>query len=140
MYVRVYYQKCPDCGSTWNARLSEYDVIRIGREVFVCKCGKEWPTGNTEWSHLPSGKKRSYFFSQAEIGVLLIATIVPALFGYFAGDHGWRSAVFAFGWGLAIGLVIDAVLWCFKMAIVGLSLRRAPYAVADLHGGWPWNW
>ena len=140
MYVKVYYKKCPDCGSTWSAQLSQTKVIRLGRETYTCKCPKEWPTGHTEWAHLTPRQCKEYFFSSAEIGVLVICTVMPALFGYFVGAQGLISAAIAAGWGLVVGLSFVAFLWFLKMVYVKLSLRRLPHPVTELHGGWPWNW
>ena len=123
--VTVYYQQCPDCGQKWSAQLSRTQVIRLGKEIFVCKCNKEWPTGHGEWSHLSREQRHAYFISQAEIGVLVICTIMPALFGYFIGE-GWSSALRAGIWGFAVGAVFVAILWLIKIGLVGLSLRRCP--------------
>jgi len=123
--VKVYYQKCPECGQTWAARLSEQEIVRIGKEVFICKCNKEWPTGCTEWTHLNTGQRRDYFVSTAEIGVLLICTFIPPLFGYFISG-GWNAALRAGMWGFLVGVVFVSVLWAIKGCIVGLSLRRCP--------------
>ena len=140
MYVvRVYYQKCPDCGSTWSTQLSQQRVIRLGKEFYVCKCKKQWPTGHTEWAHLTPEQRKEYFFSTAEIGVLLICTVCPALFGYFIGS-GWRSALNAGTWGIVVGIVWIGFLWVLKMIFVKFSLRRSPHPVIDVRGGWPWDW
>src|SRR5438128_696153 len=139
MYVRGYYNRCPDCGTSWSDRLSQQKVIRIGKETFVCKCPKEWPTGCTEWAHLGEAEKKSYFFSTAEIGVLGICTVLPAIFGFFVGDHGWHSAVYAAVWGAIVGLVFGLFLWSIKCVLVGLSLRRVSRPAGTLsRGGWPW--
>jgi len=138
--VKVYYQKCPDCGQTWSAQLSETSVIRIGREVFACKCGNDWSTGRVEWAHLTPEQRQEYFFSTAEIGVMVISTIFPALFGYFVGSKGWHSALIAGLWGGLVGLVICSFLWLMKMFIVWRSLRRLPHAETGPTGYWPWEW
>src|SRR4051812_18520144 len=97
--VKVYRQACPDCGCEWAQQLSSrQDVIRIGKEAYVCKCPKTWTTGRIEWNHLSRERRRLYFFSEAEIGVLAICTLVPPLFGYFISD-GWRGAMKAGSWG-----------------------------------------
>ena len=57
--------------------------------------------------------------------MLVICTIMPALFGYFIGN-GWSSALLAGIWGFAVGVVFVAVLWLIKIRLVGLSLRRCP--------------
>ncbi|MCI0423530.1 MAG: hypothetical protein L0312_30650, partial [Acidobacteria bacterium] len=84
--VTIYYQKCPKCGETWSAQLSQARVLRVGKEAFVCKCGTAWPTGRMEWIHLNTEQRRAYFVSTAEIGVLVICLLAPALFGYFIGN------------------------------------------------------
>ena len=129
--VTVYYQKCPKCGQTWSAQLSQARVIRIGKEVFVCRCGTEWPTGRIEWVRLNQAQRRAYFVSTAEIGVLVICTLSPALFGYFIGD-GWRSALKAAGWGLLVGAGFVLVLWGIKLCIVGVSKFRTRHIVPKL--------
>jgi hypothetical protein len=128
--VTVYYDRCPECGQKWSARLSQQNVIRVGREVFVCKCGKGWSTGYTEWSHLSPKKRRDYFISSAEIGVLMICTVVPPLFAYFI-EKSWAPVLRATGWGFCVGLAFAAVLWLIKLCIIGLSLRRCPAANQD---------
>lgn len=96
VHVKVYYQKCPGCGQTWSARVDNRTTeLRVGKEIFVCKCGTEHPTGNSEWAHLDSKQRRSYFFGSAEIGSLVICTFMPALFAYFIGANGLRSAATA---------------------------------------------
>ncbi len=137
--VKVYYKKCPDCGSTWSAQLSQQEVIRLGKEFYVCKCKKQWPTGHAEWANLTAEQRKEYFFSTAEAGVLLLWTVSPALFGYFIGS-GWGSAVNAGAWGFLFGVVWIGFLWLVKMTFVKLSLRRCPHPVLDVRGGWPWNW
>lgn len=123
--VTIYYKQCPDCGQKWAARLSQQEVIRLGRETFTCKCKKQWPTGCVEWNHLSREQRRAYFVSTAEIGVLVICTFMPALFGYFIGN-GWPSALNAAAWGFVVGVAFVAVLWLIKVSMVGLSLRRCP--------------
>jgi hypothetical protein len=141
VHVKVYYQKCPDCGATWSAQLSKVKVIRLGREAFICKCNKAWPTGHIEWAHLTEDERRGYFFSQAEVGVLLICSLVPALFGYFVGSHGFASTTYAAAWGFVVGISCIAILWFIKIGFVWVSLRRVPQAGSSIpHGGWPWNW
>jgi len=123
-YVRVYYRKCPYCGSTWAPRFSNQPVVRVGREFYVCKCGIGWPTGATEWVHLTEKQKRAYLVSTAEVGLLLMATVAPALFGYFIGP-GWRTALKAGLWGLLVGVVLLVLfLWTLKGLFIALSLRR----------------
>jgi len=130
VYVTVYYQQCPDCGQKWATQLSSnQQVIRLGKEIFICKCEKRWPTGRIEWSHLGRKQRRQYFISSAEIGVLLICTFVPPLFAYFIGN-GWPSALVAMGWGFVCGIVFVACLWLIKAILVGLSLRRCPSQAA----------
>jgi hypothetical protein len=85
--VTVYYKRCPDCGQKWATQLSQSQVIRLGKEAFICKCNKRWQTGRVEWSHRSREQRRAYFVSSAEIGVLVICTIMPALIG-----NGWSSA------------------------------------------------
>lgn len=125
--VTVYYRYCPDCRQKWAEHLSQSKVTRIGKETFVCKCNKSWPTGNVEWARLGKGERRSYFLSSAEIGVLLISLLVPPLFGYFIGP-GWVSALRAGAWGLAVGSLFVLFLWLIKVCIVAFSLRRCPAA------------
>jgi hypothetical protein len=138
-YVKVYYQVCPTCKKTWSAQLSQAKVIRLGHETFRCKCGKDWDTGRKEWAHLTREQRLSYFFSQAEYGVLAICTVTPPLFAYFIADR-WRSAGMAAVYGLLVGLFFCVLLWAHKMLLVKLSLRRCPHPIADLRGGWPRNW
>ena len=145
VYVRVYYQKCPDCGQTWSAQLSQFKVIRLGKESYVCKCKKAWPTGNVEWVHLTPEQRRGYFFSQAEIGVLVISVLAPALFGFFLA--GWvhrtpaMGALVAASYGLLLGFVFVGILWSLKMLYVRLSLRRCPHEDRfEPRGALPWQW
>jgi len=125
LYVTIYYKHCPDCGENWAAQLSQSRVIRLGKEFYICKCNKQWPTGRVEWSHLSREQRRTYFVSTAEIGVLVICTIMPALFGYFIGN-GWSAALRAGIWGFGVGVVFAAFLWLIKISLVGLSVRRCP--------------
>ena len=144
-YVKVYYQKCPDCGQTWSTQLSQAKVIRLGKEVYVCKCNKAWPTGHVEWVHLTPEQRRQYFFSTAEIGVLVISVLAPALFGFFvaSGAH-WTpamGALVAASYGFLVGLVFVAILWALKMLYVRLSLRRCAHENAfEPRGALPWQW
>ena len=127
VYVKVFYNKCPDCGQTWSAQLSQAEVIRLGKETFTCKCGKVWPTGHAEWAHLSATQRRGYFLSTAEIGVAIIFVLLPPIFGYIIGVHGWRSALTGLIWGGAIGAVIIGICWVLKSIYVALSLRRCPH-------------
>ena len=86
-YIHVHYQKCPICKQTWSAQLSATHVTRIGAEVFVCKCGTQWPTGHTEWAHLTSSNRRAYFLSTAEIGVMILWPFVGGLFTFFIAKN-----------------------------------------------------
>lgn len=139
VHVKVYYQKCRECGSTFNAKLSQSNVIRVGKEVFVCKCKTAFDTGKKEWAHLSMGERRGYFFSQAEIGVLLICTFIPGLFAYFIGN-GIESALSAITWGFLVGVAFILVLWMIKSVIVKTSLRRCPHEAGYVPGVPPWCW
>jgi hypothetical protein len=125
-YVRVFYKKCPTCKQTWSAQLSQADVIRIGKEAFVCKCGTAWPTGRVEWAHLTPRMRRSYFLSTAEIGVLILCPFMGGLFTFFIAQDKWMGLL----WGILDGLVVAAVfvafMWALKFTIVKFSLRRCP--------------
>ena len=101
--ITLNYRQCPDCGQTWAPVLSNARVTRVGRETFTCKCRTEWKTGFVEWSHLSPEKKRSYFFSEAEIGVAAISILVPPIFGYFVADRPWQGVVTAAKWGSIVG-------------------------------------
>jgi hypothetical protein len=125
--VTVYYHYCPDCNQKWAEHLSQANVIRVGREKFVCKCNKEWNTGNVEWAHLDKKQRKSYLLSSAEIGVILICTLVPPVFGYFTGP-GWRAALEAGAWGFAVGFAFACILWMIKAVLIMVSLRRCPEA------------
>ncbi len=98
--MKVYYQKCPSCGATWSAQLSEADVIRLGKETYTCKCNKRWSTGQVEWAHLSPEKRREYFFSTAEIGVLVLCVGIPPLFAWFIAIHPAVAALKAAAYGL----------------------------------------
>lgn len=140
-YVKVYYQKCPTCGQTWSSRLVENSTeVRVGKEVFVCKCGTTHPTGNVEWAHLDAKQRKGYFFGSAEIGSVIICTFFPALFAYLV-MNGWHSALTAAMWGFLFGLAVVALLWSVRMVNVRLSLRRCPHDnPAFVPGAVPWHW
>lgn len=87
--VQVYDQKCPTCGQTSSRLVEKSTEVRVGKEVFRCKCGIEHPIGNVEWAHLDPKQRTDYFFGSAEIGSVLICTFMPALFAYFVAN-GWR--------------------------------------------------
>lgn len=141
-HVKVYYEECPECGQTWSERVVQHtSEIRVGKEVFVCKCGIEHPTGNIEWAHLDSRQRKSYFFGSAEIGTVAIATFMPGLFGYFIGDYGLRSALAAASWGFLVGLAFAGFLWSVRMVNVKLSLSRCPRNDPGfVSGAVPWEW
>ena len=124
--VRVYYNKCDKCGSTWSTRLSQADVIRIGKETFICKCGTAWPTGYVEWAHLTPRQRRSYFLSTAEIGLLILCPFVGGLFSYFIALNKRSGLVKGVAGGLVTALVWILVMWTMKFVFVLLSLRRHP--------------
>ena len=90
-YVKVLYDKCPTCKQIWGARLSQADVIRIGKETFVCKCGTAWRTGRVEWAHLTPRMRHSYFLSTAEIGVLVLCPLAGALFASLVTANKWMG-------------------------------------------------
>lgn len=127
VYIRVFYNKCPTCKQTWSAQLSHADVVRIGKEVFICKCGVAWETGHVEWAHLTPAQRRGYFLSTAEIGVFILAPFVGGLFAFFVARNRWFGLV----WGLLGGFVVAAVavafMWSLKYVFVRLSLRRCPF-------------
>lgn len=124
--VKVFYNKCDECGSTWSTRLSQVDVIRIGKETFICKCGTAWPTGYVEWAHLTPRQRRSYFLSTAEIGLLILCPFVGGLFGYFIALNKWSGLLKGAVGGLAVAFVWVMVMWMLKFVFVQLSLRRHP--------------
>ncbi len=141
MYVKVYYLTCPDCGAKWSAQLSTANVVRLGKESFICKCNKEWSTGHREWTHLTLAERRGYFLSQAEIGVLAISVATPALFAAFIAQHAVSGAMTAAAYGLVFGLAFVGVLWALKAIYVRLSLRRCPHENrTELRGFLPWQW
>jgi|GEM_PF-4413949 len=140
MYVKVYYNRCPSCGSTWSTRLIEQtSEIRLGKEEFVCECGISYKTGNIEWAHLDEKQRRGYFFSSVEAGIVVICTLVPPLFAYFVAD-GWRSAFKTAAWGTAIAAVFVLLSWAIKAICVKQSLRRLPHELAYIPGSLPWTW
>ena len=126
MLIRVFYQKCPTCKQTWSAQLSQEPVIRIGRETFVCKCGTVWPTGRVEWAHLTPRMRRSYFFSTAEIGVLLLCPSVGGLFAFFIAGNRWTGMLWGLLGGLAVAMALILAMWVLKFVFARLSLRRSP--------------
>ena len=115
-------------------------MIRVGREVFTCKCGDNWATGYLEWTHLSPSQKHSYFFSEAEIGVAAISFLVPPFFGYFIADIPWRGVRTGAKWGAIVGGAFVALLWVIKCGIVTLSLHRCPPPVNETKGLFPWEW
>ena len=125
-YVKVFYQKCPTCKQTWSAQLSEAEVLRIGKEMFVCKCGTAWPTGRLEWAHITPRMRRSYFLPTAEIGVLILWPFAGALFAFFIAQNRWIGLLWGILGGLAVAAVFVAVMWALKLAIVKFSLHRCP--------------
>ena len=126
LYFKVFYQRCPTCKQTWAAELSQADVIRIGKEVFVCTCGIAWPTGRVEWAHLTPRMRRPYFLSTAEIGVVILSPLVGALFTFFIARNKWMGLLWGIFGGLAVAAVFLAVMWTLKLMFVILSLRRCP--------------
>jgi hypothetical protein len=134
-YVHVFYKKCPTCRQTWSPQLSQAAVIRIGKEVFVCKCGTAWPTGRVEWAHLTPRMRRSYFLSTAEIGVLLLWPFAGGLFAFFVAQNRWMGLFWGILGGLAMAVVIVAVMWALKFTIVRLSLRRCPVSLLAMPVG-----
>src|SRR3954454_7259863 len=141
MYVKVYYQVCPDCHAKWSAQLSRSNVIRLGKEFHTCKCPKQWPTGHIEWAHLTPSERRSYFISEGEIGVVLLSVFTPALFAVFLAQHRLAGALTAASYGLLFGLAFVAVLWSLKSIYVRLSLHRCPHDNStELRGALPWQW
>ena len=138
--VPLYYRQCPDCGKTWAHRLSDSKVIRVGTEAFTCKCGTELATGYAEWTHLTLSQKRSYFFSEAEIGVAIISTLVPPFSGYFIAESPWQGVLAGAKWGAIVGGVFVALLWSIKCCIVALSLHRCPPAISEPKSLFPWEW
>ena len=139
VHVKVYYQKCPQCGAKFNERLSQSSVLRVGKETYVCRCNTAFDTGKKEWAHLSVDERRGYFFSQAEIGVMLISAVVPGVFGYFVGS-GIESAVSASAWGFLFGAAFVGILWTIKTIIVKTSLRRCPHEPGYVAGVPPWCW
>lgn len=138
-YVRVFYQKCPTCGQTWSTQLSQADVIRLGKEHFVCKCGIEWPTKHIEWAHLTPAQRRSYFLSTAEIGVLILAPLTGGLFTLFIARKPWLGLLSGLAGGLVVAALFVAAMWSLKYVFVKLSLRRCPFdqfATPFAYGFW----
>lgn len=124
--VTVFYQKCPTCKQTWSAQLSQAEVIRIGKEMFICKCGTAWPTGRLEWAHISPRMRRSYFLSTAEIGVLILGPFAGALFAFFLAQNRWIGLLWGILGGLAVAAVFVAFMWALKLTIIKFSLHRCP--------------
>ncbi len=94
-----------------------------------------------EWAHLSPEKRREYFFSTAEIGVLVLCVGIPPLFAWFIAIHPAVAAIKAAAYGLSFGLVFVALLWTLKSVYVLASLRRCPHEdQTELHGSLPWQW
>lgn len=125
-YLNVFYQKCPTCKQTWSAQLSQADVIRIGKETFVCKCKTAWPTGRVEWAHLTPQMRRSYFLSTAEIGALILGPFTGGLFAFFLAQNRWIGLLRGILGGLVVASVFVAVMWALKFTFVMFSLHRCP--------------
>lgn len=125
-YVKVFYKRCPNCNQTWSAQLSQAEVIRIGKETFVCKCGTAWPTGRVEWAHLTPRMRRSYFLSTSEIGVSILLPLTFGLFAFVIAQNKWMGFLWGILGGLAMAAVFVAVMWALKLTIVKFSLRRCP--------------
>jgi hypothetical protein len=141
MYVRVHYKVCQNCGRKFGASLDPHSpAVRVGEEVYVCKCGVLYDTGKKEWANLDLKSRFDYFASTGEIGTMAICLIMPALFGYFVGP-GWHWALKAASWGFLVGLSFIFLFWMGKMVVVKLSLRRVPHHdPTTVRGGLPWNW
>lgn len=125
-FLRIFYQKCPTCKQTWSTQLSQADVIRIGKELFVCRCGTAWPTGRVEWAHITPHMRRSYFLSTAEIGVLVLWPLTGGLFALFIAQNKWMGLLWGILGGLAVAAVFVAAMWALKLVIVKSSLHRCP--------------
>lgn len=141
MYVKVHYQVCQKCGRKFQASLDPHSsAVRVGKEIYRCRCGEKYATGKKEWANLAARERFHYFVSTGEVGMLMICIITPALFGYFVGP-GFHSALRAASYGLVVGLGFISIFWIGKIVVVKLSLRRVPHHDPTVpRGGWPWNW
>ena len=85
--IFVNYQHCPKCSNTfcWTLRP---DALRVGEEVFVCKCGERYSSGKHEWAHLSKTQKFFYFCSESAVGIMLLLPFM----GIIAVYH-WAGAV-----------------------------------------------
>src|SRR5947209_1932557 len=116
--MNVYWDSCEVCGDKWSERLTnEENEIRVGKEIYICKCEIPHNTGNREWTHLTKEQRYGYFrgFSFLEKAMFVTFVIIfPVLFGLLgeAGDGGpvERTALgFAIMGGAAACLV--AISW-----------------------------
>jgi len=140
-HVTVYYNICQKCGRKFNQRLSQSSEVRVGKEVFTCKCGEQYTTGLMEWTHLTPKRRFDYFVSSGEIGLLLICTLAPALFAFFISGHKVDTTLRVTSWGLLVAAIGIGISWSIKMLVVKRSLKRVPHEDPfAARGGWPWNW
>jgi hypothetical protein len=70
--------------------------------------------------------RRSYFFSTAEIGVLILWPFLGGLFTFFIARDKWMGLLWGILGGLALAAVFVLVMWAPKFSFVKLSLRRCP--------------
>jgi hypothetical protein len=140
LLVRIHYQVCTSCGAKFNATLHPSTEIRVGPEFYACACGAQYRTGKFEWAHLNRKRRRDYFISSAEIGIMLLSMALPVIFGYGIGP-GWQGGLVGLKWGFLFGLCFIALLWSIKALIIRSSLRRVPYGnTVEPIGILPWHW
>jgi hypothetical protein len=108
---------CPYC----NKLLDTLAARKIGHELFQCRrCGKVCRSGLTEWAHLSTMQKWSYWLEGIGVAVLLGVGAV-AIVTHETPVHP-RSILIVIG----LTLFLIAATAIFKFVVIALSLRRCP--------------
>jgi hypothetical protein len=117
MFIRWINYKCPSCNACVDSRM--VGLPKVGRAYKNCrKCGFTYRTPDQEWRDMTKGQRVGYFvrFSGA---TLCIFTFMAILF--FATDKSdWQFPAMT----VAVGMVICAPFWMWKVFSVRRSIRR----------------
>jgi len=139
--ILIRRRHCGRCGRAfWAAPPHSGREVAVGRECYLCVCGKKYETGRREWVHLSREEKRKYLWSGL-LAIPVVTTVLAAIGGYFLRWHEpfWAMSVILGFLGLLSGLICSALLLMIRGLPVTASLLRARRGEPTAGGAATWQ-